>query len=119
MISFTLDEGSMVISKTEYLKQLHEAVGEKNREADTLEIVASAMAYFKLAFKRYADMVSMTIIHVFIDNFSNYIGERLIKACYPIDGEENFDINELIKEDDSTSRLREDLRGREKHLQNM
>ena len=61
------------------------------------------MAYFKLAFKRYADIVSMTIIHAFVDDFSKRIEEKLIEACEPKEDEENFRILELIKEDESKS----------------
>ena len=47
---FTLDESSMIVSKIEYLKNLHEAVQVESREpSDALEIVAFAMAYFKLS----------------------------------------------------------------------
>jgi len=85
---FTLDEGSMMILKTEYLKKLHEAVVCEGREpSDTLEVIASVMAYFKFAFRRYADIVSMTIIHAFVDDFSKQIEEKLIEACEPKEDE--------------------------------
>ncbi|CAI2165758.1 22_t:CDS:2 [Funneliformis geosporum] len=116
---FTLDEGSMLISKTNYLEKLHEAVKIEEREpSDTLEMVASVMAYFKLAFKRYADAVSLTIIHAFIDGFSRLIEEKLIEALEQNE-DEHFNIDELIREDDSIKRKREELQQSEKHLREM
>src|SRR3954454_18483363 len=117
---FTLDDSSMIISKIEYLKSFHEEIKNKgHKSSDALEIIASVMAYFKLAFKRYADMVSMTIIHVFIDDFSKAIEEKLLEACEPMEGEEDFEIEELIKEDESISRKRNNLLETEKHLRSM
>jgi len=117
---FTLDEGSMITSKTEYLKKLYEAVKNEDREpSDALEVIASVMAYFKLAFKRYADIVSLTIIHAFVDNFSKIIEEKLIEACEPKDDEESLDIDELIAEDEGIIRKREELQQTDKHLREM
>jgi hypothetical protein len=125
---FTLDEGSMTSSKADYLKNIQEVIEENNKSynasiisgnQDSFEIMASAMSYFKIAFKRYADMVSMTIIHAFIDNFSKDIEEKFLEACEPMEGEEDFQIAELIKEDDNLSKRRDNLLEAEKHLRSM
>lgn len=126
---FTLDEGAMIFSKTEYLKNIQGAIEENNKSLftarvingnqDTFEIMASAMSYFKIAFKRYGDMVSMTIIHAFIDNFAKDIEEKFLDACEPMEGEEDFEITELIKEDENISKRRDNLVETEKHLRSM
>ncbi|RIA95863.1 P-loop containing nucleoside triphosphate hydrolase protein [Glomus cerebriforme] len=120
---FTLDEGSMIVLKNEYFNKFHEAstphMDDNQKPLDTLEIMASAMAYFKLAFKRYADIVSMTIIHAFIDNFSKVIEEKFLEACDPMEGEEDFELDELIKEDENISGRRNSLLETEKHLRSM
>ncbi|CAB4416615.1 unnamed protein product [Rhizophagus irregularis] len=126
---FTLDEGSMNLSKAEYLKNIQEVIEKNNRSMlsrrvingnqDTFEIMASAMSYFKIAFKRYADMISMTIIHAFIDNFAKDIEEKFLDACEPMEGEEDFEITELIKEDENISKRRDNLLETEKHLRSM
>ncbi|PKK67265.1 hypothetical protein RhiirC2_752015 [Rhizophagus irregularis] len=90
-----------------------------NGNQDTFEIMASAMSYFKIAFKRYADMISMTIIHAFIDNFAKDIEEKFLDACEPMEGEEDFEITELIKEDENISKRRDNLLETEKHLRSM
>ncbi|RIA95861.1 P-loop containing nucleoside triphosphate hydrolase protein [Glomus cerebriforme] len=127
---FTLDEGSMILLKNEYFKKFQEAttpqtsqkevsVNENQKPLDTLEIMASAMAYFKLSFKRYADIVSITIIHAFIDNFSKAIEEKFLEACDPMEGEEDFKLDELVREDENISGKRDNLLETEKHLRSM
>ncbi|RIA95858.1 Dynamin central region-domain-containing protein, partial [Glomus cerebriforme] len=134
---FTLDESSMISSKLGYFNSLQQATmpqplpfpsfqpqpsppaNDKQKPSDTLEIMASAMAYFKLAFRRYADIVSMTIIHSFIDNFSKAIEEKFLEACEPMEGEEDFDLDELVMEDENISGKRDNLLETEKHLRSM
>ncbi|CAG8486125.1 18067_t:CDS:2 [Cetraspora pellucida] len=111
---FTLDKQMMTNLKTEYLKSLHEAVKiEFRKPTETLEVVAIVLAYLKIAIKRYVDVVSMTIIHTFIDEFSDHIEEKLMEIfIHDKDGS----IDELIKEDDGIKYQRERLLGREKLL---
>ncbi|CAG8700870.1 18172_t:CDS:2 [Dentiscutata erythropus] len=111
---FTLDKQMMTDLKTKYLNSLHEAVKNDNRDpTDTLEVVALVMAYLKIAIKRYTDVVSITIIHTFIDEFSERFEEKLMEIFI---NDKDGSIDELIKEDDNTKYQREKLLNREKLL---
>ncbi|CAG8728311.1 14460_t:CDS:2 [Dentiscutata erythropus] len=111
---FTLDKQMMTDLKTKYLNSLHEAVKNDDRDpTDTLEVVALVMAYLKIAIKRYTDVVSMTIIHTFIDEFSERFQEKLMEIVI---NDKDVSIDELIKEDDNTKYQREKLLNREKLL---
>ncbi|CAG8463416.1 14418_t:CDS:1 [Racocetra fulgida] len=111
---FTLDKQMVIDLKTEYLKSLHEAVKFENRTpTDTLEVVAIVLAYLKISIKRYVDVVSMTIIHTFIDKFSDHVEEKLMEN-FIHDKDGSFD--DLIREDDGTKYQRERLLNREKLL---
>ncbi|CAG8503421.1 7610_t:CDS:2 [Diversispora eburnea] len=90
---------------------------EGSQPTDSIDIIASLLAYFKIAFKRYADTIAMTIIHAFIDEFTKRIEEKLIEIC--VSDDEQFDIGELIQEDYTVSFHRDDLRTRENHLKNV
>ncbi|RHZ78948.1 hypothetical protein Glove_153g31 [Diversispora epigaea] len=113
---FTIDETSITILKSSFLKKLY-ATDERSEPTDALDIIASLLAYFRIVFKRHADTISMTIVHAFIDEFTKRIEEKLMEIC--VNNEEQFDIGELIQEDHTVSFYREDLRTREKHLKNV
>ncbi|CAG8608537.1 1046_t:CDS:2, partial [Scutellospora calospora] len=113
---FTLDEQTMIESKAKYLSELHQGVKDNNESpTDTLEVVASVMAYLKIAIKRYVDVISMTIIHKFIDEFSKLVEEKLMES-FILSNDKDGSIDELVKEDDGTKYLREKLLSHEKHL---
>ncbi|RIB19650.1 P-loop containing nucleoside triphosphate hydrolase protein [Gigaspora rosea] len=111
---FTLDNQMMTKLKPKYLNSLHEAVINYNQDpTDILEVVALVMAYLKIAIKRYIDVISMTIIHTFIDEFSERFEEKLMEIVI---NDKDGSIYELIKEDDNTKYQRERLLNREKLL---
>ncbi|CAG8726855.1 4145_t:CDS:2, partial [Scutellospora calospora] len=71
---YTLDEKLMIDLKMEYFESLREAAkNEINNKTstDTLNVIASVMAYLKIAIKRYVDVIPLTIIHSFINGFSD------------------------------------------------
>ncbi|CAG8550911.1 7278_t:CDS:2, partial [Acaulospora morrowiae] len=112
---FTLDSSEMVGKKVKYLNELHQAVRNEMRQpTDTLEVIASVMAYFSIAFKRYADNISKTIIHSFIYGFTKHIEEKLVELF--ISGDNDYDIDELVREDYNISSRREELKIKEKHM---
>ncbi|CAG8492242.1 1611_t:CDS:2 [Diversispora eburnea] len=113
---FTIDEKSITILKSSFLKKLY-ATGERSEPTDALDIIASLLAYFKIVFRRYADTIAMTIVYAFIDEFTKRIEEKLMEIY--VNEEEQFDIGELVQEDHNVSFHREDLRTREKHLKNV
>ncbi|CAG8830284.1 15628_t:CDS:1, partial [Racocetra persica] len=76
-------------------------------------VVATVLAYLKISIKRYVDVVSMTIIHTFIDKFSDHVEEKLMEV-FIHDKDGSFD--DLIREDDGTKYQRERLLNRERLL---
>ncbi|CAG8597440.1 2253_t:CDS:2, partial [Racocetra fulgida] len=111
---FTLDDKSITSQKSIYLSAFHEVLKRENQEpTSTLEIMALVMAYFKLALNRYVDIIAMTIIHTFIDQFTKHIEERMIGICV-LDGK--YKLDELIKEDDTIKQHRDYLTNLEKNL---
>ncbi|KAF0343706.1 P-loop containing nucleoside triphosphate hydrolase protein [Gigaspora margarita] len=111
---FTLDERSIISQKSTYLNAFHDILKKENQDpTSTLEIMALTMAYFKISLNRYVDIIAMTIIHAFVDEFTKYIEEKMIEICIP-DGKCSLD--ELIKEDDSIKHHRDYLVNREKDL---
>ncbi|RHZ78965.1 hypothetical protein Glove_153g48 [Diversispora epigaea] len=115
---FTLDETSIVISKTSFREKLNEILKDEGSEpTDALDMIASLQAYFKIAFKRYADTIAMTIIYAFIDEFTTKIEENLMEIC--VNNKQQINIEDLIQEDHSVSFHREDLHARKKHLKNV
>ncbi|RHZ78966.1 hypothetical protein Glove_153g49 [Diversispora epigaea] len=114
---YTLDETSIAILKSSFREKFNEILkDEDNEPTDALDIIASLQAYFKIAFKRYADTIAMTIIHAFIDEFTTKIEEKLMEICV---SDEQINVEDLIQEDHSVSFRREDLHTREKHLKNV
>ncbi|CAG8741669.1 16996_t:CDS:2, partial [Dentiscutata erythropus] len=106
---FTLDERSIASQKSIYLSAFNEILQHENGNQEptsTLEIMALIMAYFKISLNRYVDVIAMTIIHAFIDEFTKYIEEKMIEICIP-DGK--YSLDELIKEDDSIKHHRDYL----------
>ncbi|CAG8813154.1 32659_t:CDS:2, partial [Racocetra persica] len=96
------------------ISDFHEVLKRENQEpTSTLEIMALVMAYFKIALNRYVDIIAMTIIHTFIDQFTKHIEERMIGICV-LDGK--FQLDEMIKEDDSIKHQRDYLTNLEKNL---
>ncbi|CAG8461341.1 4208_t:CDS:2 [Dentiscutata heterogama] len=113
---YTLDDKLMIDLKMEYLESLREAAKQEitnKTPTDTLNVVASVMAYLKIAIKRYVDVIPLTIIYSFINQFSNRIKEKLMEAFANNDDES---INELAEEDENIKNQREDLLNREKYL---
>ncbi|CAG8767540.1 16072_t:CDS:1, partial [Acaulospora colombiana] len=112
---FTLDESTMVNGKVKYMNEIFRAFGnEKFEPEDTLEVIASASTYLNISFKRYVDIISMTVIHDFVERFSNQIEEKLIELY--ISNGDNCDVEELVRENHDISNLREELRIKEKHM---
>ncbi|CAG8503439.1 7611_t:CDS:2 [Diversispora eburnea] len=100
---FPLLHGEMN-SKSSFRKRLIEILkGEGSKPTDATDIIASLLAYFKIAFKRYADTIAMTIIHAFIDEFTKRIEEKLVEIC--VNDDEGFDIGELIQEDHNSQEI--------------
>ncbi|CAG8734418.1 11273_t:CDS:2, partial [Acaulospora morrowiae] len=112
---FTLDSSEMMSKKVKYLNELHQAVKNEMRQpTETLEVIAFVMAYFSIAFKRYADNISKIIIHSFIYGFTKHIKEKLMELF--ISGDNNYDIEELVREDYNIKNRREELKIKEKHM---
>lgn len=110
---FTLDTSISETKAHLYSKLLDDTRNEINRPIEALEVMSVLMAYFKIAIKRYVDMISMTIVHAFIDEFARKVEERLMEIIY---GDEELDLGELVQEDHEISFRREELQTREKHL---
>ncbi|CAG8757780.1 21666_t:CDS:2, partial [Racocetra persica] len=106
---FTLDKQMVIDLKEKYL---HEIV-KHGKPTEALEVVAIVLAYLKIAIKRYVDVVSMTIIHTFIDEFSNRIEEKLMEIFIH---DKDRSIDDLIREDDGIKYQREGLLNRKKLL---
>ncbi|CAG8447927.1 4186_t:CDS:2 [Dentiscutata erythropus] len=113
---YTLDEKLMNDLKMEYLESLRKTAQQEitnKTPTDTLNVAASIMAYLKIAIKRYVDIIPLTIIYSFINQFSDRIKEKLMEAFANNDDET---INELAEEDENIKNQREDLLNREKYL---
>ncbi|CAG8449196.1 7137_t:CDS:2 [Gigaspora rosea] len=113
---YTLDDKLMIDLKMEFLEALREAAKHEittKTPSDTLNVVASVMAYLKIAIKRYVDVIPLTIIHMYINGFSERIKEKLMEA-FANNNDES--INDLAEEDENIKNQRDDLINREKYL---
>ncbi|KAG9301962.1 hypothetical protein G9A89_021006 [Geosiphon pyriformis] len=117
---FTLDEVSIIEAKAKYMTKLHEAVRRDGKTpTDTLEVIASIMAYFSLSFKRFTDNAAMIIIHSIIDEYAHLIEEKLMTPLLDPQDPKEVNLDELLGEDPSIAQERELLLQREKHLQEL
>ncbi|CAG8638734.1 12537_t:CDS:2, partial [Acaulospora morrowiae] len=115
---FTLDESTMLIRKAKCLLKLNETVEHEGKEPkDSLEVMASVMAYLKVSLSRYADNVSMVINRTLVEKFANIIEENLVEIF--ISNGDNCDVSELLLEDKTIHRRREELRIEENNMKEM
>ncbi|KAF0427645.1 P-loop containing nucleoside triphosphate hydrolase protein [Gigaspora margarita] len=113
---YTLDDKLMIDLKMEFFEALREAAKHEitnKTPTDTLNVVASVMAYLKIATKRYVDIIPLTIIHSYVNGFSDRIKEKLMEA-FANNNDES--INDLAEEDENIKNTRDDLINREKYL---
>ncbi|QRV99644.1 myxovirus resistance protein [Ceratobasidium sp. AG-Ba] len=81
-----------------------------------LEIMASTRAHYHIAYRRFSDNVPMTIDQYFVRSFGKKIRNALHDEIQPAEGQSDNYFEELLRESDSVSVLRNDLLTKRKLL---
>ena len=119
---FTLSTQRLHATYTNALDQLCEAFGVKKKnesqfdENEAVMIMSNAIAYYDLAFRRYADITAMAIEDMLFNAFTNNIDAVIRKKLNLFNSSEK-EIKMLLQEDTSIAVKRERVIARLNRLQ--
>lgn len=97
-------------------KMASQPISAEDRELDeVLEVVGEVLAYFKVAYKRFGDLVPMVIDNQFMLRFTELLDDKMISELKILESDDDT-ISMLLSEDPMVVRRRAELEAREKRL---